>query len=395
MGIIDSLISGAFGIGTSAMNNKANLKAQREANQTNLHIAQMNNDYNQRQFEKQLQYNYDMFNKQSDFSRETMRQQQAFETAQQDKQNQFNIDMWNMQNEYNSPEQQRARAEAAGYNPYMMIGGTPAGSVTSATASAGNASTPSAGSVSPPTATPVSVQPVLSDLSGVTTALQNTVGNIIASKQMNADTELKASQVENNRIENKYLGARLIAEINEKMSNAKSNEAKAAYQEILNQFAADQQFADLQAKNANIAVSIADVELRHTQNAYLSLQKSLLPQQVQVQVAEGYAKIALMAQQQKLTESQFEHELVKMVKTQAESVGIKLNNKVLDGTVDSLIQLRKNEASKSGFNDGPEGLFGVPNLVWQTQRGISRDLDSLSQKFKSWFTKRRAKRNRF
>lgn len=34
-----------------------------------------------------------------------------------------NLEMWNMQNEYNSPANQRARMEAAGFNPNYMAGG--------------------------------------------------------------------------------------------------------------------------------------------------------------------------------------------------------------------------------------------------------------------------------
>lgn len=46
-------------------------------------------------------------------------------------QRQHAIDMWNMENDYNSPINQRARLESAGYNPYLAFGdvGNTAGSV--------------------------------------------------------------------------------------------------------------------------------------------------------------------------------------------------------------------------------------------------------------------------
>ncbi len=46
-------------------------------------------------------------------------------------QRQHSIDMWNMENDYNSPINQRARLESAGYNPYLAFGdvGNTAGSV--------------------------------------------------------------------------------------------------------------------------------------------------------------------------------------------------------------------------------------------------------------------------
>ena len=41
--------------------------------------------------------------------------------------NAFNERMWNLQNEYNTPSAQRARLEAAGINPYLMLNGSSTG----------------------------------------------------------------------------------------------------------------------------------------------------------------------------------------------------------------------------------------------------------------------------
>ena len=72
-----SLIGGLFSSSGSHYAARKQLQAVRETNQTNMQIAQQNNAFNER--------------------------------------------MWNMQNEYNTPQMQRARLEAAGINPYLML----------------------------------------------------------------------------------------------------------------------------------------------------------------------------------------------------------------------------------------------------------------------------------
>lgn len=84
---IGSFISGLFGMEAQASSNAAQLRATRETNEQNYKIWQ--------------------------------------------EQKQHAIDMWNMENAYNTPEAQRARLEAAGYNPYALFegGGSTASSV--------------------------------------------------------------------------------------------------------------------------------------------------------------------------------------------------------------------------------------------------------------------------
>lgn len=83
-----SLISGLWSSHGSRDAARYQLQAQRETNRNNLQIARENNDFNER--------------------------------------------MWNLQNEYNTPEMQRARLEAAGLNPYLMLDGGSAGVAESA-----------------------------------------------------------------------------------------------------------------------------------------------------------------------------------------------------------------------------------------------------------------------
>lgn len=83
-----SLIGGLWSSHGSRDAARYQLQAQRETNRNNLQIARENNEFNER--------------------------------------------MWNLQNEYNTPQMQRARLEAAGLNPYLMLDGGSAGVAESA-----------------------------------------------------------------------------------------------------------------------------------------------------------------------------------------------------------------------------------------------------------------------
>ena len=85
---VGSLIGGLFSSHGSRDAARYQLQAARETNQTNRDIAEQNNKFNER--------------------------------------------MWNLQNEYNTPVMQRARLEAAGLNPYLMMNGGSAGVAESA-----------------------------------------------------------------------------------------------------------------------------------------------------------------------------------------------------------------------------------------------------------------------
>ena len=83
-----SLIGGLWSSHGSRDAARYQLQAQRETNRNNLQIARENNEFNER--------------------------------------------MWNLQNDYNTPVMQRARLEAAGLNPYLMMDGGSAGVAQSA-----------------------------------------------------------------------------------------------------------------------------------------------------------------------------------------------------------------------------------------------------------------------
>ena len=128
--------------------NKTNLEIADRTNQANIDIAQMSNDYNMAMLDKQI--------------------------AEQWK-------MWNAQNEYNSPEAQKERLLAAGYNPYMQ--NVDAGSASSMSApSAQPAVTPTMVGATMQSSDPL--MKVLQTLEGMQTIAETVQGTIKGNQQI-------------------------------------------------------------------------------------------------------------------------------------------------------------------------------------------------------------------
>lgn len=168
-----SLIGGLFSSSGSHYAARKQLQAVRETNQMNWQIAQQNNAFNER--------------------------------------------MWNMQNEYNTPEMQRARLEAAGINPYLMLDG----------ASAGNAE-------SAPTADTSGTQ-VAPDIGSTIAGGYQSMGNSIASA---------ASQIAQMAFQNDLQKANVA----KTQADAQNSDLQNQYDALRNQFAAAQFLTDLRLK---------------------------------------------------------------------------------------------------------------------------------------------------
>ena len=168
-----SLIGGLFSSGGSHYAARKQLQAVRETNQTNWQIAQQNNAFNER--------------------------------------------MWNMQNEYNTPEMQRARLEAAGLNPYLMLNGASAGIAESA-----------------PTADTSGTQ-VAPDIGNTIAGGYQSMGNSIASA---------ASQIAQMAFQNDLQKANVA----KTQADAQNSDLQNQYDALRNQFAAAQFLTDLRLK---------------------------------------------------------------------------------------------------------------------------------------------------
>lgn len=139
---------GAIG---SLAGNVLGFSSTRSTNKTNMKIAQMNNDFAAAEAEKNRNFQAQQWQKQFDAT-----------------------------NKYNTPSNQRALLEEAGYNPYALLGGTNA-MTSGATAPAGSQAAPSGNPV---------MQAYHPDFSGVSEAINSFYQNRkIASETSGIDTQ--------------------------------------------------------------------------------------------------------------------------------------------------------------------------------------------------------------
>lgn len=180
---VGSLIGGASSSSGSAKAAKYQLQATRETNQTNRYIAEQNNAFNER--------------------------------------------MWEKQNEYNTPEMQRARLEAAGINPYLMLDGSSAGVAESA---------PSADTSGTQVAPDIG-----STVAGGYQALGNSISNAASQiAQMSFQSDLQEATVAKTQAE------------------ARNSDLQNQYDTLRNQFATAQFLTDLRLKQKQGDISEYD-----------------------------------------------------------------------------------------------------------------------------------------
>lgn len=203
-------------------------RSQRKANEANLEINKMNNEFNAKEAEKARA---------------------------------FQLDMWNKENAYNTPSAQRARQEAAGYNPYMNPGD--AGNAT------GSSAAPAASAASPA----VMQATDFSSLGDIGVKL---------AQEMKMMSEKKGLDIRNFSLKD-YLNA----EINKMKGDTDWRNASPEairYNTLMGLEASRLQMAGLQEQwtnqvwsnnllRANVANSLLDAESKTTMNKYLDQQQ--------------------------------------------------------------------------------------------------------------------------
>lgn len=379
MGFIIPALIGAVGSVVGSIGGSLfNRSAQSSANRQNLQIAQMNNEFNERMLERQIDYNYDMFNRQASFSNEQLEKQNAFNEAMADKANAFTLSMWNKTNEYNSPENQRARLESAGLNPYMMMNGGNAGTAQFASgtsASSGSSGMPSAGGINTPTATPVQVAPETLDLTPAASMLSRMTDQLLTEQKQTADIANVDAMTEAQKIENKYKVSQIVSELQNRIADTRNKKLQSTYQNIINQFTADNQIADLKRKNQEVKNMKMSYELSQVEVAMRQEQLKQLPEQLRLSVATGYADVALKYAQGELTRTQAKHEIEKFLETMSKRMGIDLDNNVKGRISDDLVKKAQAEAERAWSNRGADNPFQISDRF---SRGV---VDFIRSKF--------------
>lgn len=275
-------IGAAGAIGSSIASNKGNSN-----------IAQQNNAFNEKMLQKQMDYNTEMYHQQLG--------------DQWDFYNDAKQNSWDML-EYNSASNQRQRLEAAGLNPYLMMNGGSAG--TASVSNGTSATSPSAQGVTPPTATPYSA-----DYSGIAQGLGLAMDQVLREPER----DVKRAEADNLRIEGKYKAAKMMAEIVQMRTQAKTQEGRLALDKLIYSMNKDLASSQMAVNDQNIANMRAQNKLINVQTLLADKQLSWMDAQNKMDLAQKTADIQLKYAQGALTKKQVEHEVNKIAETTAKT----------------------------------------------------------------------------
>lgn len=298
-----SLIGGLFSSHGSRDAARYQLQAARETNQTNRDIAEQNNKFNER--------------------------------------------MWNLQNEYNTPVMQRARLEAAGLNPYLMMNGGSAGVAESA-----------------PTA----------DTSG--TQVAPDVGSTIAGgyQAMGNSISAAASQIAQMTYQNDLQQAN----VDKTKAEAKNADLQNQYDSLRNDFATAQFLVDLRLKQKQGDISEYDANylrdsmqdrldavkfqntLSGSQSSYYNQMSGLLDVQRQIEqtnldwlprekaagLAATLQNVRTMASQMHLNFAQAKSAYAMAALNFASANGVRIDNRLKDSIFDLSVGMAENQYLK-------------------------------------------------
>lgn len=314
MGAIGSLIGGLFGIGSSIKTNKANAKNIAATNQANKEIAQMNNEW----------------------SAEQAAIQREWESDQVDKQNKWNLEQWNRENEYNSASAQRERLEAAGLNPYNMMGsdaGT-AGSITSA----------SPNGVQPPTAQAYQHVPThyQYDFSSVMDGINSYYQN------RNTEEDTRGKNLDNNIVEQfgpdeaKARIANLLGGHYEWMTSEYQNGRKNAAIDLLGA-GISKTMKEVDAIDSYTEMNYARAFAERMSGRGQQILNKYLDARQQADLAIKAASAYRLFTEGKLNEATTKKRIADTILTEAKTKGQKISNRIAEQTAASVISVMNEE----------------------------------------------------
>ncbi len=302
--------------------------------------------------------------------------QMNYQIAQQN--NAFNERMWNMQNEYNTPEAQRARLEAAGINPYLMLDGSSTGIAQSS-----------------PQADTSGTQ-VAPDVGSTIAGGYQSLGNSIASA---------AGQIAQMAYQNDLQNANVA----KTKADAQNSDLQNQYDALRNQFAAAQFLADLRLKQYQGKISKYDAnylrDSMHDRLDALKFQNTLsgsqasyynqlaglsdvqrkieetnlkwLPREKQVSIMAAIQNARTAASQMKLNFASARNMIAMAGLNAAQAAGVRLDSRLKNTVFDLSVGLVENqyeqglwtnEKSRMGFdipmNNLPSAFsIGVGNIA--------------------------------
>lgn len=298
-----SLIGGLFSSHGSRDAARYQLQAQRETNRNNLQIARENNEFNER--------------------------------------------MWNQQNEYNTPTMQRARLEAAGLNPYLMMDGGSAGVAESA-----------------PTADTSGTQ-VAPDIGSTIAGGYQAMGNSISSAagqiaqmaynndlqkanvaKTNADAQNSILQNQYDGLRNQFAAAQFLTDLRLKQHQGRISKYEADYlrdsmEDRLDSVKFQNTLSGSQASYYNQLAGLTDVQ-RQIEQTNLDW----LPREKQAGLAATLQNIRTMVSQMHMNFAQAKSAYAMAALNYAQENGVRIDNRLKDSVFDLSVGMAENQYLK-------------------------------------------------
>lgn len=329
-----SLLGGLFSSSGSSAAGRYQLQATRETNRNNLQIARENNEFNEA--------------------------------------------MWNKQNAYNTPTMQRARLEAAGLNPYLIMNGGSAGVAESA-----------------PTADTSGTQ-VAPDIGSTIAGGYQAMGNSISSAasqiaQMSYNNDLQQANVaktqadaQNAQLQNQYDALRnqfaadmflvkLKTQQNQgRISDYEANYLRDSMQDRLDSVKFQNTLSGSQSSYYDQMAGLTDVQ-RQIEQTNLDW----LPREKQAGLAATLQNIRTMVSQMHMNYAQATNSFAMAALNYANENGVRIDNRLKNNTFDLSVKLARNTVNteywnqknaklnyyigKQGYNDS----HSYPNQFWR------------------------------
>lgn len=326
-----SLIGGLFSSSGSHYAARKQLQAVRETNQMNYQIAQENNAFNER--------------------------------------------MWNQQNEYNTPSAQRARLEAAGINPYLMLDGSSTGVAQSAPQAdtSGTQVAPDVGSTIAGGFQSMgnSIASAASQIAQM--AFQNDLQKANVAKTQ-ADAQNSDLQNQYDALRNQFAAAQFLADLRLKQYQGKISKYDANYlrdsmQDRLDSLKFQNSVSGSQASYYNQMAGLYDVQ-RQIEETNLKW----LPREKQVSIMTAIQNARTAASQMKLNFASARNMIAMAGLNAAQAAGVRLDSKLKDTVFDLSVGLTENQYEQSLWTNEKSRMgFDIPmsNLPSAAAIGLS------------------------
>lgn len=308
-----SALTGFLGSGMSNKSVKRSIKAAKEINQ-------INNEFNASEALKN----------------------RNFQTSEREASQQWNLDQWNRENEYNDPSAQRARMEAAGFNPYNMNVDTGSASTS------GAQSSPGSGSQATASQTPSlpAYTGYASDFQSIASGIAQ-IGNAVSS---GIDARLTSAYGDD------LMKADIMSKIGGNSEWLTDVYKLGRQNEAPNLLGIDLRKKRLEnlSTETNIKVALAQGTLLGLQAEGQRIVNKFMPAQQQAEFFLKTASAFAQYKAGKLSEAQVKTQIKQQALLEAQAVGQKLSNKLADRLADyqfraMAAEYRANAAYYNGF----------------------------------------------